>query len=155
MTFPNLPKSKYHVRFTAPFKDGSLFAQLALAGFEKYEIAPATIMTNATGWISQRLYEMCKNSGADMEVLDTRLDIPAPTGPTSEPKADEDEDNDLYLEEITFDDLTITRHARELAEENGIHPVELLDSLGEWELGSGEWKDHKFSKADVQSILEG
>lgn len=149
---PTLPK-QHLVRINAAFKDGNLFSQLVGCGFSAYENVPGTIMPSEA-WIPERLYLMLANSGAEIEIMETRLKVPPATGPTSEPKDPEPEpEPDEFLENITLDDLNFTGPAKHLAKKAGLLPAELLDTLGEWELASGEWQDHKFSKSEVEKVI--
>ncbi len=143
MPVPNLPIS-YKIRFTAPFKDGNLVSHLKNAGVQFSQFAPSTVLSNTVLWIDGRLMEMLRNSGADIEVEDQRMEIPPST------RAHEPEPEDEFLEPITLDDLNMTLPARELAKEHGIHPVELLDTLSEQ---PEDLSEVKFGIADVRLVI--
>lgn len=142
-------KTQHLVRLVAPFKDGNLSAAMVEAGFLQYQNVPGYFIKDQTAWVDECLYSQMANSGAEMEVQDTRMSAPPPSGPTSE-VMDEKE-----IEFLTLDDLNLTGPAKDFADKNGVLPIELLDTLGEWEQMSGAWKDHKFSLSDVKAILEG
>lgn len=148
-----LPNREFKVRFTAPFKDGNLYDQLVKAGFTPGTV-PGTIKADSIAWVHQRLFEMTRNSGADLEVIDDRLLIPPSTRAEPEPEPEQEPEEGEELIPLSMDDLTMTKPARDLAEEFGISPAELVDSLPEWEVASGAWAEHKFSKAEVQALLD-
>jgi hypothetical protein len=142
-----LPAHKYLVRFEAPFKDGNLFPQFIAAGFEVGSV-PGTIRQGSQGWMNERLYTMAVNSGASLEIVKHAIDIPPST--RMSPAMPEPEVPD----EITLDDLDMSDSARTLAVKHGVLAVELLETLGEWELFTDSWLEHKFSKPEVQKVID-
>ena len=148
----------YQVNIQGDFKDGRLTEAMKAAGIKFYENFQNVVLPDQVVWIPERLYEMMKNSGAAMEVVQARNVIPEPTGPTSEAKEEPEGDEELEGGEeripLTLDDLKFTGPAKRAALDYDVSPEELLENLGEWELSSGAWADHKFTLADVKALRE-
>ena len=152
----------YLVEFPELFKDGNLFALLIEAGFERDAVVPGAIRQGARGWMNTNLKTRVENSlGYSLSAIDAKIKVPPPTRAVEPKEQDTESHNTIpdhqatespaspeeleQAEPITLEALDMTDAARKAAEENNIHPVELLDRYGE---------DHRITKPDVDALLE-
>lgn len=136
----------HYIRFDAPFKDGNLFAMLVEAGHVPGTV-PGTIKQGSAAWVSDRLAQMTRNSGASFVIEESRLVIPPSTRLEPEPEPEE-------LEPLELEHLNLSAGAYKFAKEKGIHPIEFLETIPEFQAQGGVDLDHKFTLTDAKAIWE-